>query len=59
MVILDREVVEVEDDTPPRVDVERAGADGGGGGTVLEEAHRAAVSEVPPVLVCWSQPRTL
>ena len=51
VVIPDREVVEVEDDTPPRADVaERAGTDGGGGGVVLEETLRAAVSEAPPVL---------
>ena len=51
VVIPDREVVEVEDDTPPRADVvERAGTDGGGGGVVLEETLRAAVSEAPLVL---------
>ena len=51
VVIPDREVVEVEDDTPPRADVvERAGTDGGGGGVVLEETLRAAATEVPPVL---------
>ena len=52
VVILDQEVVEVEDDTPPRVDVaERAGGgDGGGGGTILEEALRAAACETLPVL---------
>ena len=51
VVILDREVVEAEDDTPPRVDVvERAGADGGGGGAVLEEALPEAVPEAAPVL---------
>ena len=46
MVIPDREVVEVADDTPPRAEVvERAGTDGGGGGVVLEETLRAAVPE--------------
>ena len=51
VVIPDRGVVEVEDDTPPQADVaERAGTDGGGGGVVLEETLRAAVSEMPPVL---------
>nr|XP_045084577.1 chloride intracellular channel protein 6-like [Aegilops tauschii subsp. strangulata] len=51
VVILDQEVVEVEDDTPPRVDVvDRAGADGGGGGAVLEEALQAAVPGAPSVL---------
>ena len=36
VVILDQEVVEVGGDTPPRADVvERAGADGGGGGVIL------------------------
>lgn len=51
VVILDQEVVEVEDDTPPRVDaVKRARAGGGGDGAVLEEAPRAAVQGTPPVL---------
>lgn len=51
LVILDQEVVEVEDDTPSRVDtVERAGADGGGDGAVLEEAPRATARGTPPVL---------
>nr|XP_045090085.1 tol-Pal system protein TolA-like [Aegilops tauschii subsp. strangulata] len=51
VVIPDWEVVEVEDDTPPRAGVvERVGTDGGGGGIILEETLRAAVSEAPPVL---------
>ena len=51
VVIPDRGVVEVEDDTPPRADVaERAGTDGGGGGVVLEETLRAAALDAPPVL---------
>ena len=51
VVVLDREVVEVVDDTPPRADVvERAGADGGGRGVVSEEALREAASEVPPTM---------
>ena len=51
VVIPDREVVEVADGAPPRADVvERAGTDGGGGGVILEETLRAAVSEAPPVL---------
>ena len=50
VVIPDREVVKVEDDTPPRADVaERAGTDGGGGGVVLEETLRAAASEAPQI----------
>nr|XP_020156940.1 uncharacterized protein LOC109742265 [Aegilops tauschii subsp. strangulata] len=49
VVIPDRGVMEVEDDSPPRADVvERAGSDGGGGGVALEETLRAAVSEAPP-----------
>nr|XP_040258241.1 uncharacterized protein LOC120975646 [Aegilops tauschii subsp. strangulata] len=51
VVIPDRGVMEVEDDTPPRAVVaERAGADGGGGGVVLEQTLWAAASEAPPVL---------
>ena len=43
MVDLDREVVEIGDDTPPRAGaVERAEAVAGGGYAVLEEAVRAA-----------------
>ena len=39
VVVLDREVVEVGDETPPRADmVERAGADGGEDDVALEEA---------------------
>ena len=48
VVILDREVVEVGGDTPPRVDVvERVGADGGGGDDVLEETPQASAPEAP------------
>ena len=44
VVDLDLEVVEVEDDTPSRVDVvEWAGVDRGGDITVLEEAPRVAL----------------
>jgi len=51
VVVLDREVVEVGGDTPLRADVvERAGADGGGGGIVLEEALRAAAPEAPSAM---------
>ena len=46
VVILDRDVVEVGGDTPPRADmVERTGADGSGGGCVLEETPQAAMLE--------------
>ena len=51
VVILDREVMEVGDDTPLRADVvERAGTDDGEGGPVLVEALQPAVPEAPPVL---------
>ena len=51
VVVLDREVVEVGDGTPPQADVvERAGTDGGEGGVALEEAPQAVVPEAQPVV---------
>ena len=48
MMGLDREVVVVGDDTPPRTDVvERAGIDGGGRDAVLGEASRMAPEGAP------------
>nr|XP_020189237.1 myristoylated alanine-rich C-kinase substrate-like [Aegilops tauschii subsp. strangulata] len=67
MMDLDREVVVVEDGTPQRTDVvEREGADGGGGDTVLEEAARTALegasrapaSEAPLVVEPQAAPPT-
>jgi hypothetical protein len=44
----DREVVEIVDDTPPRIDmVERMEAEEGGGGAVLEEAPQATPDGTP------------
>jgi len=51
VVVLDWEVVEVGDATPPRANVvERAGTDGGGGDVALEEAPQVVVPEAPPVV---------
>nr|XP_020155088.1 uncharacterized protein LOC109740438 [Aegilops tauschii subsp. strangulata] len=48
VVDLDREVVDVDDNTPPRTDVvERVGVEGGGGDAVLEEAPWTAPEGAP------------